>query len=110
MIGLYHSLTFTSDRCCRNRHATAATAAGAITAAAIAAIFSRAGLVNDHVAAVIFLPVKLGDGRIRLIIRGHLDKTEPTRTPRFAVINDIGRFDCTGGTKMFLQILTRHTK
>ncbi len=92
--------------------ATTATASAAITtaAAATATILAWAGLVDDHIAAVIFLTVELRDRRGRIVIRRHLDKPETARAARLAVHHDIGGLYLAGGRKMLMQIFARHPK
>src|SRR5262249_23652498 len=80
-----------------------------ITTAATA-LFARAGFIDDHIAAVIFLPVKLGDSCIGSLIIGHFDESKAARTASLTIIDDVGRFYRTGRSKMFLQILTCHAK
>jgi len=94
-----------------------ATAASAITAtpaaattAASAAVFTRAGFVNDHITAVIFLPVKLRDRVIGIVFRGHFHKSKTTRAAGFTVENYVRRFNCTRCRKIIMQILIRYTK
>jgi hypothetical protein len=90
--------------------ASATAASAATTAAATAIVLTRAGFVNDHVAAVIFLTVELRDRCIRRIFVSHLYETKPSRTSGLTIVNDVCRFDSTGSRKMFLKIFTRYTK
>jgi len=78
--------------------------------AAAAAIFARASFVDGQRSALMRLIVQALNGCLCFGIRAHFDKTKPTRTSRFTVHNDIGRFNRTGGAKIFLQIFTRHAK
>jgi hypothetical protein len=90
--------------------ATAATTSTATAAALATTVFSRTSFVDDHIAAVVFLPVKLRDGCVCSIIVSHFYKTKTARTAGLTIVNDIGRLDGTCRCKIFLQILTSYTK
>src|SRR5262249_11679367 len=69
--------------------AAAATTAAAATAAAAAAATALLRLVDLEVAPVELLPVPIGDRRLRLFSRRHLDEAEAARPTRVAVGHDL---------------------
>ena len=87
---------------------TASTTIASTTSAAI--IFAWACFIYDHIAAVVFLAVKLSYRRSRIVVRSHFDKPEATRTSGLTVVNNIGRVYRSGGHKILLQIFARHAK
>jgi hypothetical protein len=110
---LFHFLTFNLWRLPAVAAATVSAASAAATSASAtsaAIVLAGASFVNDHIAAVILLAVKLRDRRVRSVFVSHLDKAKAARTARLTIVNDIGRLDSSGGRKMFLQILTCHSK
>ena len=56
--------------------ATAATAIASTAAATSSAFFAGAGFVDDHITAVIFLPVELGDRVVSRVLARHLNEAE----------------------------------
>jgi hypothetical protein len=56
---------------------------------AAAAVFARAGFVDSEGAAAVLLAVEGGDGRLSLVIRGHLDEPEALGPPGVAIVDDL---------------------
>src|SRR5688572_20414950 len=87
--------------------AAAAVAAATAAAAAITAVFARAGFVDSQTATVDFLPVKLRDGSLAILLGRHLDEPEAARAARLAILNHRSRLDRARLCEQLLQIFTR---
>src|SRR5206468_388444 len=69
--------------------AAIATAAAAAAAAAPAALLPRLGLVHLEVPVLVAETVEGGDGRLRLLVRGHLDEGEAARAAGLPVDDQV---------------------
>jgi hypothetical protein len=90
--------------------ATAIASAATTPAATSATIFAGTGFVNDHITAVILLPIKLCDRAVSSVFASHLYESEPARTAGFAIHNDVSRVDFAGRRKIFLKVFACDTK
>src|SRR6185369_6147221 len=86
---------------------TTATAAAVAATTAAAAAFLRFGFVHFEFTPVNLFPVKLRDSVFCFFLRSHFDKTKSARAARFAIFDDIGRFDRADRTKQIVEILIR---
>ena len=95
--------------------ATAATATAAITAAAGATtaeaawtLFTRTGLIDDQGAAFHLLAIHAVDGRLRLSVRAHLDKTKTLGATGFTVHHDFRRRHRAELSECLLEIVVSY--
>src|SRR5687768_4722615 len=84
--------------------AAAAAAVPAAAAAAARAVFTGLGLVDGEVAAHVVLAVEGGDGRLGLLVGGHLDEPEALGAAGVPVGDDLGALDGAVRGEQLLQV------
>ena len=84
-------------------------AAATATAATAAATFlARLGFVDRQRAAIVFLAVESGDGGLRLLIAGHLNKAESLAAARVSVRDHFRALDGAKSREQTFQIGAAH--
>src|SRR4051812_26893429 len=88
--------------------AAAVPAAAATTAGAAAPALLGPGFVDRQGAAVHFLAVEGGDGRLRLLVARHLDEPEALGPAAVPVHDDLGRLHGAVGLEHLCQVGVAH--
>ena len=74
-------------------------------AGALAAVFSRPGLVDVERPALQVRPVQAANGLLRGVVVGHFDETEPARSARLTVRDHLRAHDLPKGGKGITQLV-----
>ncbi len=80
----------------------------ATATATISPFFTRTRFVNGQTSSLKLLLIEHLDRLLDIVRRAHIDKTETTWTPGFAIINQVDTNDAPGLGKMLDQLIFRH--